>query len=431
MALPIIYYNASSGSDTNPADAVASSVTTSQTVSYVSTNVISFSSAVDISAAAQDGSDYIWTQGSAGDRHLFQITGINAGTWSAATQITVAESVPAGLSASAWHVNGSRLTDDSDTTNPDEQDYGPGWIAEYEAGTYTRTVARRPGFNHGSFAYTDPPITIRAATGAASRPSLDTQANVSLLQCTNGEAIKSRGVKYTSSTGGGSGTRIITVGGGSIILLDCVVEGQWNAIQASNVSASVLAVGCWLTTTNLCVVASASTCTLINCVLDGSNLSQGEAVVQAYSRMTMIGCLLFGGDNYGVELRFTSAFGQITIINNTIVDNASHGIFISGSDGNCSTCTIRNNIIAYNGGYGANSPTTGPDGLQVDLDYNCVFSNTSGGYNGDFSAGPNDITISTDPFTNRAGSDYTLDPTDGASLIEAAYPGANGWPDGT
>lgn len=438
MAYPIIYYDATSGDDLDPSDAVATSTGTSETASYDSDSTIAFSGAVDLSACNQDGSDYIWCDSASGSRHLFQITGIDTGTWSAAEVITVAQAVPAAMSGVDFHVNGSRQTIQDDTSAPDLYQAAAGWIYEFEAGTYVQSVASDIGGMIGSFSYTSPPVTLRAASGAATRPVIDTQVNGAMFGCNDNNDVKAIGLKFTTTSGGGTNTRVQTLGNGSITMVDCVVDCNgvgFGNLYVANYLTSAVCVGCYFTGAIYAPVSApqANGVSLINCVVDGGDMTYGEPCCNfGDAFVTFIGCLIYDGDGDGIRIT-GDAQGCYTIINCTIVDHAGDGISVAGSDGLRQTGTIRNNIIAYNGAYGLSSPTSGPDLSHFDIDYNVVYGNTSGAYDGDWSAGANDVTITGDPFSNRAGDDYTLNNTasQGAACREAAWPGTNGWPDGT
>ncbi len=86
---------------------------------------------------------------------------------------------------------------------------------------------------------------------------------------------------------------------------------------------------------------------------------------------------------------------------------------------------VRNNIFAYNGGYGINL-TTSVGGTQIWSTFgnNAFLTNTSGPRNNN-SAQAGDVTLSADPFTNKSGGDFSLNNTagGGASCRAAGYPG--------
>jgi len=98
----------------------------------------------------------------------------------------------------------------------------------------------------------------------------------------------------------------------------------------------------------------------------------------------------------GAEGIYTTV-GPVAIDHCTVATNESgDGVSING--GNVS---VRSSIIAGNGGYGINCVSTTPS-----IDYNDVWDNTSGGYNG-CSAGGNDISV--DPvFCDASSGDVSV-----------------------
>ena len=111
-------------------------------------------------------------------------------------------------------------------------------------------------------------------------------------------------------------------------------------------------------------------------------------------------------------------------MNNTIVDNAGHGIATRGTANAYRTpITFYNNIIAYNGGYGV-TDTVASSVVTWKGDNNAVYGNGNGSYNGKPVPGPRSITLTVDPFTNHDAGDYTLNNvTDGGSKLRSkSYP---------
>lgn len=88
---------------------------------------------------------------------------------------------------------------------------------------------------------------------------------------------------------------------------------------------------------------------------------------------------------------------------------------------------IRNCIFVSNGGYGINSSSTNYQtrfNYMTEENYNFFYNNTSGARN-NMPTGPNDVTLTGDPFTNGAGGDFSLNNTAGAgaSVRAAGFPG--------
>ena len=116
MAYPIVKYNSSTGSNTAPSDAVATGTNASGTGAGTT---ITLNGTFDCTAAADDDSDFIWCATTSGQRHLFQITSFTGGK-ATATAVVVAEAIGATtFSGATWHINGSRLSLESDSSNED------------------------------------------------------------------------------------------------------------------------------------------------------------------------------------------------------------------------------------------------------------------------------------------------------------------------
>jgi hypothetical protein len=217
MAHPevVVSYNSSTGSNTNPSDCVASSVGTSVTArGTASGTTITFDFAeselesLDLSGAADDDSDYIWCSTTTGGRHLFQITAFSPSA-GACTSITVYPAIEADFTGATWHVNGTRQSFEADTSNSDFEDMDRGWTFELDGSFTHSTRWLRIGNNASSVsAVDDEPFTIRAASGATSRPSIDVAQNRELLRWGANFIVKVSGIKLTCSTGGGGNSNI-------------------------------------------------------------------------------------------------------------------------------------------------------------------------------------------------------------------------------
>lgn len=82
--------------------------------------------------------------------------------------------------------------------------------------------------------------------------------------------------------------------------------------------------------------------------------------------------------------------------------------------------SISNNILSQNGGVGLRTTNTYSNGRPSELvDYNAFYSNT-GGERSSFAAGPNDVTLTGDPFTAKGSDDYSLIATGGGAQCRGA-----------
>ena len=434
MAYPVILYDATSGSDTAPADAIATGSAASGTGAATT---IDLGGTFDLTDAADDDSDYIWCSTTAGERHLFQITSFTGGA-ATCTAVVVAEAIGATtFSGANWHINGSRLTLESDTSRRDHVDWGSGWTVELEAGTYVLTAAFNPGASGITWNSTKPPIEIRAASGAASRPVIDVRANANVLHVTATAKIKATAVKLACSTGGSTGS-YINFGEGSLTLLDCVIDVTGgtavSAVHCQYNNRSLALVRCYITGGTQCgIFASVAQYVLIDsCVVDGQGGTYYSVSGIETSAMpaSVMGSLVVGCSGVGIRGRTNSGDNFLLWTGNTVVDCGSHGLeFVNEATSSNTAPNIQglvaNNISALNGGYGFVTPTAG----NMDLGSyifagNATYSNTSGAYSGQVTASVGCVTCSVDPFTDSSIGDYTLNNTagGGADLRNAAYP---------
>jgi len=116
---------------------------------------------------------------------------------------------------------------------------------------------------------------------------------------------------------------------------------------------------------------------------------------------------IINANTYG----FYSSGGGTTFVEvqgNDISNNTSDGINSQGG----LVLDVQNNIFYGNGGYAINN--LGGAGVWAQYaDYNAYGSNTSGRFNGTSFAGPHDVPLTADPFTNSSGGDFSLNSTVG------------------
>ena len=438
MAYPIILYDATSGSDTAPADAIATGSAASGTGAATT---IELGGTFDLTDAADDDSDYIWCSTTAGQRHLFQITSFTGGA-ATCTAVVVAEAIGATtFSGANWHINGSRLTMVADTSRYDWADWGWGWVAQFDAGTYVTGASFNPGETLTPSTLT-PAITVVAKTGAASRPVIDQTVNNYVALASGGAVLILEGIKMTCS-GGGSLSGLL-VNAGNITLDDVVLDlsggSVANAITASGGTRSVSMVGCYVTgatQTGVSLVNSHGG-NINNCVFDGQGGTYfstcGVSLTAYQGNMALTNSIVMGCAGDGVQIQGNES--QALIDNVTSVDNGGDGFSIQDTASANATPNsngyVVNCIAAFNGAYGFSTPSIANRYIgQVLFKNNATYSNTSGAYGGQITASVDGVACSVDPFTNSGTGDYTLNNTagGGADLRGAAYPAT--LPDGT
>jgi hypothetical protein len=141
-----------------------------------------------------------------------------------------------------------------------------------------------------------------------------------------------------------------------------------------------------------------------------------------YSLQSVSNCLVVnntGATSDGISLAGSGS--SATAVSNTVYGNGGNGISVIYPNGN--EC-IRNNLVVNNGAKGLYASGYTNVVNSGGVDRNAIYNNTTGNYSG-YSAGPNDVTITGDPFTNAAGGDFSLNNTSGrgAALRGTGYPG--------
>jgi hypothetical protein len=143
--------------------------------------------------------------------------------------------------------------------------------------------------------------------------------------------------------------------------------------------------------------------------------------------------VISGNTGIGINVPNSASRLGLSVISSSVVSNTSDGIFAVNS----SQLTIENSIVYSNGGFGLNAGSTiaaniatgSPTALvPSSSDYNAYGSNTSGNIrSGYYVAGPHDVTLSANPFTNSGAGDFSLNATagGGAACKQAAFPGVS------
>lgn len=114
--------------------------------------------------------------------------------------------------------------------------------------------------------------------------------------------------------------------------------------------------------------------------------------------------ILRNGTGAGLTLQYGLQVKNCVIYGNTGsgINLASWGMAI----------IITDNVIVNNGAYGMTYGQSNTIPSLIYMNWNAFYNNTSGSYN-HMTTGPNDVTLSGDPFTNAAGGDFTLNNTAG------------------
>jgi hypothetical protein len=438
VAFPVIPYNATTGSDTAPSDSDGSG-----TNGDLATTTLTLNETVDFTGVADDDSDYLWYEGNAGDRHLFQVTAFNPSV-AACTSLTVS---PSGTTRTAknWYVNGTRKTLKNDTSRYDWQDHALYWQAEFDAGTYdVPNIVNFAWQFYAGLRY--PPNAWFAKSGAASRPVIDISGTSQFAYAGNDVMAVFQGLKFTTSGAGDKQSIGFSIqrSGCMTIFDDCVFDFSgatggnraWFYIQQGSTDSAMMIRNCYFEkATERDAVLFSSGHSMLH--FWGNTMAGTEATASYYALNVAAGNVdcqhnLFRDSGWhGIFWRSQDGMSG-SFRNNTFADNGGSGIVLD-EQGTSGSVIVENNIFAFNTRYGIehlDTYQTQKNNKMLLTDYNAYYSNTSG-ERLNLDAGANDVTLTADPFTSRGDDDYTLNNTagGGAACKAAGFPGA--FPDGT
>ena len=433
MAYPVVKYNSSTGSNSAPSDTAGSGTSASGTGAATT---ITLGATVDLSAGvSDDDSDFIFCSTTTGERHLFQITSFTGGT-GACTAVVVAEAIGATtFSGATWHINGTRLSLDGDTTFTDWLGLDPGWVVELD-GTFIQTAigVSVSDQRSSSSAVTDEPVTIRASASASSTPTIDVQSNGYnhfIASAFDNTHVRFEALNLYCTTGGGSTTKL-SANAGSLTLDGCNIDTSGGtstvAISGQYGGRCLRLFNCHVKggTAYSIFADNLTSLTVSNCWIDGQDAYGSTALVYAEGNNNVIVQTLIT-ESTGDGLQFSIAGNTdalLWVTNVTSVDNAGDGFSMTGThtdSASAMSLNFINCIAANNAAYGWSLPAASTDARSAGtIDYNCGYNNTSGNYDGT-TAGANDITISADPFTDASTDDYTLNSAAaGGALLSSA-----------
>lgn len=434
MAYPLVKYNSATGSDTAPSDSANNSTDSGATASgSAGGTTITFSSSVDLSACADDDSDWMWCETTAAGIHLFRIMSFTGGL-STCTAVTVEPAITADFAGAYWHVNGTRQSLDDDGSSAfglDGNQWRRGWTVELD-GTFEQPT----GLNlcereTASGAVGDPQFVLRASPSATTKPIVRCTATwaralriTDFIQCyVDGIQIESN---YLST--GSSPTIECSVGG--LTMTNCTLinnNASHTAPFCQATSGTFRLLNSYVRPLNSNVGMHTSTTQQLiidNCWFDCRGTAGGTHAIRCDTENAVItNTLITESAGDGIEISLTTSLarqGYWFFKNNTIADCSGDGIVINGT----AVATtqpkhgfyIVNNIFSGNGGWGMDLSNTSIERRGNDVDWNAFYNNTSGTITGK-DAGANDITLTADPFTDAANDDYSLNNTAGGGAL--------------
>jgi hypothetical protein len=267
-------------------------------------------------------------------------------------------------------------------------------------------------------------VTIMADT---TNPTLDLTANIRCFDLKTYQTYiginvtVSSGTKTTTSFG-----RPVSTNARNVQIVGCSVDGtQWGIEDFWALSAVIKDTEIKNTVSHGITVnqSDGGLLTVYGCKIHGCG---GHGIQMASSTVSILFAtrnLIYGNTSDGINLPQVT-LQQYIIYGNTIDGNGSDGIEFAGSlSENVHMYDVFSNIITNNGAYGIRGLSN--QDRVVAPDYNFYYNNTSAALL-NITAGAHDVTLSGDPYTNKAGGDFSLNNTAsaGAAVRAASLPGA-------
>lgn len=153
--------------------------------------------------------------------------------------------------------------------------------------------------------------------------------------------------------------------------------------------------------------------TAIQCIFRNNDYT---GLLTGQSPTRVINCLFHDNGTSGMSCNIGSS-RDYTIQGCVFYGNGGDGIGKSNSSDWSDMSTVENNIFVSNGGYGINRNNV----ASWVADSNAYYDNTSGNTNLSNLNGPNDITLTADPFVDAANNDFNINASGGATLRSTNY----------
>lgn len=404
-----IKFNATSGSDTAASGLGPATALTGSGASTDGTAIVT-----GISTTGASAGDLLWVQTASG-RQFSVIASVDS-----STQVTCDDTFALGT-GQTWAIGGKRATFENASSRQLFQDVKAAMTIETETDQSVTSMVSIL-FKVGST--TTGYITLRGDSATTKRV-FDCSA---LDPCIGGNGDwtywRFENLKFTNSYSG-SKTGVaaaIRYRGSVFFCLNCTFGDStnqlWTSVTRYTSSATAKFVNCIIED---CIGPGLQadnvnlSPTLVNCIVR-NNGTYGSAIHQG----SISGCLIYGNASHGISTDGTTN-RQGTISNNVIYGNSGDGIRLNNTANAFPGFSITDNIIVGNTGYGVGGSLSGSDDNGAFVDRNAFYNNTSGNYQ-NLISGPNDITLTADPFTDAAAADFTInsDAGGGSTLRSAA-----------
>lgn len=423
-ALPVILVNSSSGSDSAASGAGPATALTGSAAATDGTGlVVTLDGSPDLTGVATDGSHVIYlSDATAGARNFGKITAKD----DTAKTVTVSDAFATGLSGKTWAIGGKRASIGSSSSvkllenNNTSGDAMPGWTVELESG-HSETISDLIEWKRGG-TYNGGPITLRAASGAATRPVLTWSNNGTAIDLWNTDFKVVQGIDFKNSNATKTASVAIKDQGSvSSVVREVRISDSankfWKAVEWRCISIidSEIAYTAGRGIVIEDYANNPGAPTIRNCYIHDCG-SDGIYGATKSNRTVITDNIIESNAGYG--LYFANLPSQHTLSRNTVYGNSSGGFYLDESTMK-SQLSIENNIFASNGGYGIN----GASGTllmwqSAVMRGNDFHNNTSGKYTPDLSTVSLNEQTSDPQFTNAAGGDFSI----GTNLKATGFP---------
>lgn len=394
--MPTIRFNNSTGSDTTASGSAGAIVANGTNASF-SGNTVTLDGSPDLSGFDAD-EDVLWLQTSTG-RQFFDLSGADN---SAKTVTTV--NAPAGTASGlTWGIGGKRATFDNADSRAVFADGKIFWEIETETDQSISSVI-----------LCEAAFTVQGASGA--KRTITQTANTAAFQ---GKGTRFRNLKIQNSNGTKTSAVAFSRGAGgygNVVVVDCIIGDETNTLLSANNSTSS---GLEISEFFNCLIQH-TTSNGINSVngairVYGTRITgaSGDGIrLNGTDTIVLQDSIVDGNDGDGIGCEGTQS-KVVYAAGSHFVNNGGDGINLDNNGGGRIAELFGCSFVS-NGGYGVNVVATNlPPHLN---DLNAFYSNTSGQTNG-IAVGPNDITLTADPFVNAGAGDFNLNDTAGGGAV--------------
>jgi hypothetical protein len=417
VALPVILFNTTTGSDTTASGAgpsIAVSGTASAHTNGINQSTILFTNNPNLSGISTDGSAVLWLKTSSG-RQFTIITAVN----NSSKTVTVADlfNIPSG-SAVNWAIGGKRATWSNTDSRKLFSDVKNGWTVETETNqTLSSTAIMLSASQTGSS-----PIVVRGSTEHVTLTKNNTSAHFEFSSLVSGiwtfEKLRFLNTSLNVGTAFSTGVSTLTIkncifgsstnklnrvinysGGGDLRFMDCEISTASIAILLhTSGSRTMDIIGCWIhdcegAASSVIDIQSSSTIpttwNIKDCIFDniaGNAISISSSTASTQLMGNIQNCTF---DGCAVGLKLNGVYSKLCLLNNIFSNN-----------------TTAINAVA------------GQEAFTFGIDYNNFYNNGTDRVN--FPIGPNDTVL--DPqYVNRTGNDYSI----GTNLRALGFPSSS------